>query len=113
MPLYEYLCGNCQTKFDLIRKISDQSAVHCPNCNSIETAKVTSIPSFHLKGGGWYKDGYATNQAPDKVETATAKTDAAPAKKEQETKKDAPKAEKTKQDTPPKNTPSSPVKSDS
>ena len=62
MPLYEYKCPKCETKFEKLLRISriDEPQV-CPNekCDAKETRKVISRTSFSLKGGGWASDGYS------------------------------------------------------
>jgi len=32
MPLYEYSCQGCGERFELIRRLSDESEVLCPAC---------------------------------------------------------------------------------
>jgi predicted nucleic acid-binding Zn ribbon protein len=36
--------------------------------------KIISMSSFHLKGGGWYSDGYASGSSAQKGEKKTTKT---------------------------------------
>ena len=57
MPIYEYLCSECDERFQKLMKIS-QAAPDCPSCSGEDVKKQISIGSFVLKGGGWYKDGY-------------------------------------------------------
>ena len=33
----------------------------CPDCGKNSAQRQVSMSSFHLKGGGWYKDGYSGN----------------------------------------------------
>ena len=43
-----------------------------------------SLGSFHLKGGGWYKDGYGDKKSmakEEKIERSTVKTDSVNTKK--------------------------------
>ncbi|MDH5560580.1 MAG: zinc ribbon domain-containing protein [Deltaproteobacteria bacterium] len=58
MPIYEYLCEACGKETELIQKVSEQPAKTCPLCQKDHLVKKTSMSAFHLKGGGWYKDGY-------------------------------------------------------
>lgn len=58
MPIYEYQCKKCFCKFELLRKINDNSQCICPNCNSDELLKLVSTTSFQLKGTGWYETDY-------------------------------------------------------
>ena len=59
MPLYEYGCNNCGNEFELMQKMSDPAPTNCPKCDGIKISKLMSSGSFHLKGGGWYSDGYS------------------------------------------------------
>ncbi len=57
MPIYEYKCNQCNKEFEAIQKFSDEPLTECPDCKgSVE--KQISQSAFHLKGGGWYSDGY-------------------------------------------------------
>ena len=63
MPIYEYICENCGNELEIIQKISDNPLKHCPSCESDGLKKKTSMSAFHLKGGGWYKDGYGDSNS--------------------------------------------------
>lgn len=59
MPIYEYYCEVCKSKFELIQKISDKPAKKCVKCNkSTKVVKLVSAPGFRLKGGGWYETDF-------------------------------------------------------
>lgn len=57
MPLYEYECGTCGARFELIRKFSDPPVTECIKCGS-EVRRLVSSPAFQLKGAGWYVSDY-------------------------------------------------------
>ena len=59
MPMYEYKCADCGATAEYIQKFSDPPMTECEVCEG-RLEKALSAPSFHLKGGGWYADGYAT-----------------------------------------------------
>lgn len=59
MPIYEYICENCRHELEAIQKISDPQLSDCPECGKSTLKRKTSVSAFHLKGGGWYKDGYS------------------------------------------------------
>jgi len=59
MPLYEYGCSDCGQAFELMQKMSDPDPSNCPNCKGTNVSKLMSAGAFHLKGGGWYSDGYS------------------------------------------------------
>lgn len=97
MPIYEYECRKCGV-FDYEQSIADRPLARCPKCRS-KVTKLISASAFHLKGGGWYSDGYdrkagsspaATSgddapapsaPAPSSAETAAAPTPPAKKKK--------------------------------
>lgn len=58
MPIYEYHCSVCGKDHEIIQKVSEAPLTVCPACGGSIQKKV-SLSSFQLKGGGWYKDGYA------------------------------------------------------
>jgi len=59
MPVYEYECPACEKVFEVQQKISDDPLRECPECGG-PVKKLISQSAFHLKGGGWYKDGYSS-----------------------------------------------------
>ncbi|MFT6142674.1 MAG: putative FmdB family regulatory protein [Myxococcota bacterium] len=58
MPLYEYVCESCSSRFEKLMRLSDPKP-ECPECGAVDVKKQVSAASFSLKGGGWYKDGYS------------------------------------------------------
>ena len=62
MPIYEYVCEECQRDLEIIQKISDPPVTECPSCHQPAMKKKASVSAFHLKGGGWYKDGYGSDK---------------------------------------------------
>lgn len=62
MPIYEYECEKCGEVFEVNRSISaDPLEKHNEAGSSCKgkVKKLMSSNAFHLKGGGWYKDGYS------------------------------------------------------
>ncbi len=44
MPLYEYKCTECDTRFDALRSISDaDTLIACPKCGSEKTGRMISL----------------------------------------------------------------------
>ena len=58
MPIYEFICEDCNYKEDLIRKISEPTTILCPKCNGQNFVKQVSAPNFKLKGSGWYETDF-------------------------------------------------------
>jgi len=62
MPLYAYKCTDCGEEAEYIQKFSDPPMTECEHCGGCIEKQITAA-AFHLKGGGWYKDGYASGKA--------------------------------------------------
>ena len=66
MPTYTYQCPKCNSQYERVQRITDAPDTVC----SVPVGDVVCggavrrvlVPSmaggFHLKGGGWYRDGY-------------------------------------------------------
>ncbi len=51
MPLYEYICSDCRTKFDTLRSISNADApIACQDCQSENTSRMLSLFFAHSDG---------------------------------------------------------------
>ena len=51
MPVYEYFCSSCHTKFDALRPMREaDKVIACTNCESERTTRVLSM--FFATGGG-------------------------------------------------------------
>ena len=59
MPLYEYECTSCHRRTEKIQKYSDADLTVCPHCGGPLERTITAA-AISFKGGGWYKDGYAS-----------------------------------------------------
>ena len=71
MPIYEYECQACGHAFEAWQKMTDKPVRVCPKCKARKVEKLISHTSFQLKGGGWYKDLYAS-QKPAAASSAPA-----------------------------------------
>jgi putative FmdB family regulatory protein len=63
MPVYEYHCTSCGKDFEYEHRMSDPRKTVCEACGG-ELERLISRTSFAFKGGGWYKDLYASPKAP-------------------------------------------------
>lgn len=51
MPIFEYKCGDCNKKFEVLHKSSvNQEEVYCPECNSKNYKKLLSAFSASVNG---------------------------------------------------------------
>ncbi len=63
MPIYEYRCTACGNVLEVLAKMSDAPPEACPKCEHPSPEKLISKSAFHLKGGGWYAQGYGAGGA--------------------------------------------------
>ena len=54
MPIYEYECGACGDRHEIIQKFSDAPKRKCPACGAPELKRLVTAAAFHLTGDGWY-----------------------------------------------------------
>lgn len=96
MPIYVYECQSCHKTDEVLQKFGDPPKKKCPHCGGKLQKKITSS-TFQLKGGGWYKDGYASKKPETKKESDSKE----PAKKDEGEKKEAPKKTEPKKEEKP------------
>ena len=96
MPIFEYLCTSCGYEFEEVQKFSEPSLEECPDCGKNSAQRQVSMSSFHLKGGGWYKDGYSSMVAEKENIVRTDKEGSSTSSKESTTGEKPPAAEKLK-----------------
>lgn len=61
MPIYEYRCQVCGANEEHVQRFSDPPMTQCQACGGALKKQISGA-AFHLKGGGWYKDGYASTK---------------------------------------------------
>jgi len=71
MPVYEYQCKACHKDFEYQQRMSDPDKTVCEACGG-ELDRLISRTAFALKGGGWYKDLYASAKPEAKSADASA-----------------------------------------
>jgi putative FmdB family regulatory protein len=65
MPLYEYECEACGSRFEKIRKFSDEPLAVCDKCGKGPVKKLLSSPAIQFKGSGFYITDYARKSGTD------------------------------------------------
>ncbi len=75
MPIYEYLCQECQHQLEEMQKFNDAPLTECPQCGQATLERMLSKSAFHLKGGGWYQDGYGSQSQSKPAKPDEKKTD--------------------------------------
>jgi len=59
MPLYEFECDACKSRFERIQKFSDANPDVCPTCGKGPVKRLLSSPAIQFKGSGFYITDYA------------------------------------------------------
>jgi putative FmdB family regulatory protein len=74
MPIYDYVCSNCQHRVEVIHGINDAGPRFCPNCGfEGGMRKALATPAIHFKGSGWAKkDRTSTSGARKPSSTSTS-----------------------------------------
>ena len=55
MPIFEYRCSDCNTKFEVLHKSSEKTEdVICPKCNSTKSKKLMSSFAASMDGGSGF-----------------------------------------------------------
>lgn len=55
MPLYDYICKDCQHEMEVLLKVGEQGPGQCPQCKKDAFERKLSAPKFRLGGSGWYE----------------------------------------------------------
>ncbi|HEV8280578.1 MAG TPA: zinc ribbon domain-containing protein [Candidatus Limnocylindrales bacterium] len=55
MPLYDYDCAACGSRFEVIHGVHADPPTSCPLCGSGPVRKAFAAPAVHFKGSGWAK----------------------------------------------------------
>jgi putative FmdB family regulatory protein len=74
MPLYEYECEACGTRFEKIQKFSDPPIDVCEKCGKGPVNKLLSSPAIQFKGSGWYITDYAKKSSESGAKPASGET---------------------------------------
>jgi putative FmdB family regulatory protein len=66
MPIYEYVCGKCRQKTEVIQRVGEAPLKVCPHCGG-KLTKAFSAPAIQFKGSGWYVTDYARAKKEEKI----------------------------------------------
>ena len=62
MPIYEYVCSECDHTLEALQKMSDAPLSVCPACDEPSLKKKISAPGFRLSGSGWYETDFKSDK---------------------------------------------------
>lgn len=91
MPIYEYRCLECGDETEVIQRVGSGPKRRCDKCSG-RLEKLISRSSFHLKGGGWFAEGYtrgSSGKPKSKPSSSSAGSSSASGKPGKSDKKDA------------------------
>ena len=94
MPLYEYQCGACGERSEMLQKFSDDPATECPHCHESKLKRLISATHFKLKGTGWYATDFKDQGKPPAADNKESTKN-----KETQKTKDSDKGGDNKSDT--------------
>ena len=95
MPIYEYICTECEYAHEALQKLSDAPLTDCPACAKSTLKKKISAAGFRLSGSGWYETDFKSDKQRnlvDKPKEPSPKSDTSgdtSSKKEKSPKKEA------------------------
>ncbi|MBN1376511.1 MAG: zinc ribbon domain-containing protein [Dehalococcoidia bacterium] len=79
MPIYQYVCSKCNTKFEVRQSFNDENIASCPSCKCESRRLFVPVPII-FKGSGFYvtdSKSSSPTQLPAKMEGASKEVAAA------------------------------------
>jgi len=75
LPIYEYECSCCSSRFELRQNFSDDTQVSCPQCGG-STRRIFSPVAIIFKGPGFYSTDNRGNHSHSQPASSTDETKA-------------------------------------
>lgn len=88
MPIYEYRCAQCARVTEVLVKVGARGPRKCEHCSG-KLNKIVSRSAFHLKGGGWFSEGYTADSSSEPKKPAAGEAAKSAAKKKTKETKSA------------------------
>ena len=95
MPIYEYECSSCRSRFERKQKFDEEPVAVCPKCTGKARRLIHSVPVI-FKGSGFYCTDHGSSSSCNsadkcketecKAKAETKETKAPKTKKEEKTK---------------------------
>jgi putative FmdB family regulatory protein len=73
MPIYEYICTECDHAHEALQKLSDDPLLECPACGETALKKKISAPGFRLSGTGWYETDFKSDKQRNLTDSGSKK----------------------------------------
>jgi putative FmdB family regulatory protein len=74
MPIYEYVCTECDYAHEALQKLSDLALTDCPACAKSSLKKMISAPRFRLSGSGWYETDFKSSNQKNLTDSGDKKS---------------------------------------
>ena len=95
MPTYDYLCSNCNHKFEKFQSITAGNLKKCPECGKMKLQRLIGTGSgIIFKGSGFYETDYRSKSYNDGKDKDKPKTETKASDKKESKSKDKKPAEK-------------------
>lgn len=66
MPTYDYVCTDCNYKFERFQSMSDEPIRVCPSCGGVVRRIISGGTGLIFKGSGYYITDYKNKSNPTK-----------------------------------------------
>ena len=87
MPTYDYVCENCEHRFEQFQSIMAKPTRKCPNCGKLKLQRLIGAGAgIIFKGSGFYQTDYRSESYKQGEKSANKTPDTDTAKKKDETK---------------------------
>jgi len=70
MPIFEYKCSECDSKFEILTKSNDDSKIICPECDSSKVKKLFSSFSASSRSVSYSNNSCASGNCRVEVPSA-------------------------------------------
>lgn len=94
MPTYEYACGSCDSRHEIVQKMTDPTLTDCPDCGQPSLRKLFNGVGVVFKGSGFYRtdsrsgssesassDSSSSSSSSDSSSTSSSKSESKSASK--------------------------------
>ena len=82
MPTYEYECQECEHRFDVLQKMTDDPLDTCPECGGKVERLLSAGAGIIFKGSGFYATDYRSESYKKKAKEETSSGETKDAKKD-------------------------------
>ena len=87
MPIYEYVCTDCEHTIETLQKMSDAPLTDCPACEKPSLKKKISAPGFRLSGTGWYETDFKSDKQKNLAKSDSSEKGSGPGKSDKKESK--------------------------